>query len=149
MHSYYADRIARDGYIGLIACGCPEYAAPHNATDAVFGTNPMAYGFPTSNAEAPIVCDMATTADTRNGLLAAKHAGLAVGPHIGYDASGRQTTDPAAILEGGALRSWDGGPKGSALALLVELLTGPLVGAAVCECPNDVLCVFLRVFCTC
>lgn len=76
---------------------------------------------------------MATTADTRNGLQAAKHAGCAVAPGIGYDADGQPTTDPGAILNGGALRSWDGGPKGSALALLVELLTGPLVGAAVRE----------------
>ena len=42
----------------------------------------------------------------RYGLLEAKHAGQSVGSDIGFDAAGRVTTDPAAILDGGAIRNF-------------------------------------------
>ena len=41
------------------------------------------------------------------------------------------TTDPNEALEGGAIRPFDGGYKSSNLSLVVELLSGPLVGAAI------------------
>ncbi|GFH27677.1 uncharacterized protein HaLaN_26040, partial [Haematococcus lacustris] len=37
------------------------------------------------------------------------------------------------VLSGGALRSFDRGTKGSGLGIMVELLAGPLVGAAVSD----------------
>ena len=40
------------------------------------------------------------------------------------------TTDPAKVLDGGALRTFDKGPKGSGLSMIVQILTGPLIGAS-------------------
>jgi hypothetical protein len=48
---------------------------------------------------------------------------------VAYDADGHPTRDPNAALKG-ALRTFDRGYKSSNLALMVELLAGPLVGAA-------------------
>ena len=48
---------------------------------------------------------------------------------VAYDADGLPTDDPARALKG-ALRTFDRGYKSSNLALMVELLAGPLVGAA-------------------
>lgn len=44
------------------------------------------------------------------------------------DATGRPTTDPAAVLDGGVVLPI-GGPKGSGLAILVDVLAGVLSGA--------------------
>ena len=48
-----------------------------------------------------------------------------------YDADGNPTTDPQKAIAG-AIRSFDRSYKGSGLALIAEILAGPLVGAAFC-----------------
>jgi hypothetical protein len=57
---------------------------------------------------------------------AARETGDAIPPHWAIDADGRPTTDPHAALRG-AMRTF-GGHKGSALAAMVELLGGALIG---------------------
>jgi delta1-piperideine-2-carboxylate reductase len=49
-----------------------------------------------------------------------------VPPGTGLDASGQSTTDPAEIIKGVLLPF--GGYKGSHIAMMIELLAGPLVG---------------------
>lgn len=62
MHGrYYAEKIARQGLIGIVLAQTPEYVAPHGATEAIFGTNPIAIGIQTADSD-PIVFDMATSA---------------------------------------------------------------------------------------
>ena len=46
---------------------------------------------------------------------------------VGVDKNGNETTDPKAILEGGAILPF-GGYKGSAIAMMVELLVAGLIG---------------------
>ncbi len=48
---------------------------------------------------------------------------------VGLDAQGAATTDPQAIIDGGVLVPF-GGYKGSAIALMVELLAAGLIGQA-------------------
>ncbi|KAK9846055.1 hypothetical protein WJX84_010500, partial [Apatococcus fuscideae] len=128
---YWARRIADAGFIGLVLSQSPEYVAPHGSSQAVFGTNPIAVAVPTEHE--PMVLDMATSAAAWYDLLKAKNDGQAVPADIGYDAHGQQTTDPGAILDGGAIRPFDRSHKGSHLALLVELLTGGLACGAVTQ----------------
>ncbi|RAD84531.1 oxidoreductase, partial [Burkholderia multivorans] len=52
--------------------------------------------------------------------------GKPIPPEWAIDAQGRPTTDPQAALQG-AMRTF-GGHKGSALAAMVELLGGALIG---------------------
>jgi LDH2 family malate/lactate/ureidoglycolate dehydrogenase len=63
------------------------------------------------------------------GLREAKTAGVSIPADVAYDSAGNPTTDPARALEG-AIRSFDRGYKGAALSMMVEVLTGPLVGAS-------------------
>jgi LDH2 family malate/lactate/ureidoglycolate dehydrogenase len=49
------------------------------------------------------------------------------------DGKGNVTEDPNAAIEGGAIKTFDGSYKSSNLALIVELLAGPLVGAAIAD----------------
>lgn len=52
-------------------------------------------------------------------------------PALGYalDSEGRPATDPKAVLKGGGTVLPLGGPKGSGLAALVDVLAGVLSGA--------------------
>ena len=120
---YYASQIAQAGYIGLVFSGSGEYMAMYGSYEPLFGTNPLAFGIPTTGK--PIVFDMATAAIARFGIVEAKTAGRTIPEGVAYDKNGQITTDPGAAL-GGAIRAF-GGYKGAALALLVEVLTHPLV----------------------
>eukprot|EP00191_Tetraselmis_sp_GSL018_P003381 CAMPEP_0177610046 /NCGR_PEP_ID=MMETSP0419_2-20121207/19517_1 /TAXON_ID=582737 /ORGANISM="Tetraselmis sp., Strain GSL018" /LENGTH=812 /DNA_ID=CAMNT_0019105219 /DNA_START=292 /DNA_END=2727 /DNA_ORIENTATION=- len=129
---YYVSEIAKDGLLGFAMATSPEFVAPHGARQPVFGTNPIACAVP-SGSGAPLVVDMATSAYTLFGLFEAKTAGRDIPEGVAYDSQGLPTTDPAAALPtaGGAIRVFDRSHKGSALALLVELLAGAAVSAAV------------------
>lgn len=90
----------------------PELVAPHGSSEAVFGTNPIGVGVPADGG--PLVLDMATSAFAYYALIEHSRAGLPVPGDVGYGADGAATTDPAAILDGGALRSFDRrAPRGS------------------------------------
>ncbi|CAL8468529.1 g8069 [Coccomyxa elongata] len=126
---HWVEQIAEAGMVGVIMCQSPEYVAPHGSTEAIFGTNPIAVGCPTD--EGPLLIDLATSAQSWYSLFEAREKGKTVGGDIGYDALGDPTTDPRKILDGGAIRTFDRSYKGSALALMVEILGGALAGGAV------------------
>jgi cystathionine beta-lyase len=134
---YFAAQLARRGLVCLCLAQSPEYVAPHGAAAAVYGTNPLAVGIPRREGGdgdgAPLVLDMATSATTWWAVHQAATAGQQLPQGVAQDAAGVATTDPNAVLAGGALKSFDGSHKGSALALMVEILAGPLVGAAVLD----------------
>lgn len=124
---YWAGQIARQGLIGLVFAGSPETVSYHGSYEPIFGTNPVAIGMPTTGD--PVVLDMATAAMAYYGLIEAKTAGRKIAPDIAYDSEGNLTDDPGKAMDG-ALRPFDKSYKGAGLALMVEILTGPLVGAS-------------------
>ena len=124
---YWANKIAKEGLIGFVFAGSPETVAYHGSYEPIFGTNPIAIGIPT-DAD-PLVLDMATAAMAYYGLIEAKTAGRKIPADIAYDSEGNLTDDPAKAMDG-ALRPFDKNYKGAGLALMVEILTGPLVGAS-------------------
>lgn len=124
---YWANQIAKEGLIGFVFAGSPETVAYHGSYEPIFGTNPMAIGVPTDTD--PLVLDMATAAMAYYGLIEAKTAGKKIPSDIAYDANGQLTDDPGKAMDG-ALRPFDKSYKGAGLALMVEILTGPLVGAS-------------------
>ncbi len=124
---YWAHQIAKEGFIGFVFAGSPETVCFHGSFEPIFGTNPLAIGMPSENE--PLVLDMATAAMAYYGLIEAKTAGHKIPPDIAYDSEGNLTDDPAKAMDG-ALRPFDKSYKGASLSLMVEILTGPLVGAA-------------------
>lgn len=122
---YYARWMAEQGLIGFVCSGAPELMAMHGSYEPFLGTNPLAIGIPTAGK--PLVFDMATAAIAWYGVILAKAEGDTIPEGLAYDAEGRLTTDPEAALAG-AIKAF-GGYKGAALALIVETLTRPLVGA--------------------
>ena len=113
---------------GLAAFACTAnfpYVAPHGGQRPFFGTNPIAFAFPRSNA-APVVFDFAVSTVSRGSIQIALRDGATMPAGVGIDRDGRPTRDPAAILAGA--QTAFGEHKGAALALMVELLAAGIVG---------------------
>ena len=123
---YYANLIAQAGKIGIVMAGSPKAVAPVGSTSPILGTNPIAISTPTPAG--PVVLDMTTAKMAWYGLIQAQQAAETIAADTAYDANGAMTTDPAAAL-GGAIMAFAGN-KGSGLALMIEVLTGPLIGSA-------------------
>jgi len=114
---------------GLAAIAlCPSHAvvAPAGGSRPALGTNPIAFGWPRRDAF-PYVFDFATSATARGEIELHRRAGKSIPLGWGVDAQGEPCTDPAAVLDGGAMLTF-GGHKGSALSTMIELLAGPLIG---------------------
>lgn len=124
---YYAKKIAEQGFIGFVFAGSPETVNAHGSYEPIFGTNPLAIGVPSK--EGHVVLDMATASIAYYGLIEAKTAGRSIPNGIAYDSEGNITTDPAKAMDG-AIRPFDLSNKGSGLAMMVQVLTGPLVEAS-------------------
>uniref|UniRef100_A0A7S0JH47 Malate dehydrogenase n=1 Tax=Calcidiscus leptoporus TaxID=127549 RepID=A0A7S0JH47_9EUKA len=127
--AYYAGRMAERGLIGIALANSPEFVAAGAGGKAVFGTNPIALGFPRASAP-PLTFDMATSAIALFGVLTAKAKGELLPRGVAFGKDGEFTTDASEVLEGGAIATF-GGHKGAGLALSVELLAGALSGGAV------------------
>lgn len=124
---FYARQLADNGFIGIVLAGSPKVMAVSGGIDPVMGTNPVAIAIPTSNE--PLVLDMATAATTWFSLLNARDQNLQIPDDVAVDQNGVATTSPTEAIAG-ALRTF-GGNKGSGLALMFEILTGPLTHAAI------------------
>jgi delta1-piperideine-2-carboxylate reductase len=126
MLSYFAEMMAAEGLVSMIASNASPWVAPEGAVDGRFGTNPICYGFPSLGD--PIIWDIGTSNIMHAEVLLAKRLGKPLDPGKAWDASGKPTTDPDAALAG-AFTAW-GGHKGSGLAHVVQLL-GAMAGSPV------------------
>jgi LDH2 family malate/lactate/ureidoglycolate dehydrogenase len=122
----YAEALVKAGCFALVCSNAPPTMAPHGSNEAVFGTNPIALGIPIS-PQNQLVTDMATSMVARGKIIRAVHEGASIPSDWALDASGQRTTNPSDALNGVVLPF--AGPKGSAIALFVDLLAGVLSGA--------------------
>ena len=114
---------------GLVAFACTSYkpmVAPAGGKKSLFGTNPFSFAWP-RKGKTPVVYDMATASMAMGEVQVAKREGHKVPLGTGLSKDGKETTDPGEIADGGVLLPF-GGYKGSAIAMMVELLAGSLVG---------------------
>lgn len=121
------ERLADRGLVGFAFVAASPYVAPAGGTKPLYGTNPMAFAWP-RHEKPPVVFDQASSASARGEIQLRLRDGkeLPEGWAVGPD--GNPTTDPAQALLGAQLPF--GGFKGSNIAMMVELLAGPLVGDA-------------------
>ncbi len=120
------ERLAEAGLVALMFANTPGAIAPWGGSKAVFGTNPIAFACPHPGA-APIVVDLSLSKVARGNIMAAKQRGEAIPDGWALDQEGKPTTDPDAALRGTMLPLGDA--KGTALALMVELLAAGLTGS--------------------
>ncbi|NBB36054.1 Ldh family oxidoreductase [Pseudomonas sp. BC115LW] len=117
---------AEEGLVALSVVNSMTCVVPHGAQRPLFGTNPIAFAAPRAGGE-PIVFDLATSAIAHGDVQIAARQGQMLPEGMGVDSLGQPTRDPKAILNGGALLPF-GGHKGSALSMMVELLSAALTG---------------------
>jgi len=120
------ERLAETGLVALLFANTPAAMAPWGGAQALLGTNPIAFACPLPGRE-PIVVDLSLSKVARGNILAAKQRGERIPEGWALDEAGRPTTDPDAALRGTMLPLGDA--KGTALALMVELVAAGLTGA--------------------
>jgi (2R)-3-sulfolactate dehydrogenase (NADP+) len=123
----HAEKLAREGLIALVFGNSPKAMPFWGGTAPALGTNPIAFACPLPGSD-PLVIDLAMSVVARGKIMAAAQKGEPIAEGWAVDASGRPTTDAAAAMKGAMLPI--GGPKGSALALMVEILAAALTGSA-------------------
>lgn len=119
------EAIAAAGLAGIAMNPSHSWVAPEGGNRPVFGTNPIAFAWPRPG-RTPFVFDFATSAIARGDIELHAKQGKPIPSHWAIDVDGQPTTDPKVALQG-AMRTF-GGHKGSALAAMVELLVGALIG---------------------
>ena len=119
---YYALQAAQKGFIGIVMTASGPLMAYHGSRGSAVSTNPLAIAVPSSGRE-PIVLDMSTANVALGKVMAAKDAGKSIPPDWGVDEQGQPTTDPKQVATLTPL----GGPKGSGLSLMIEILASVLV----------------------
>lgn len=117
--------LAEQGLVAIAFVNSPPYMAPAGGTKKFFGTNPMSFAYPRADGGA-MAWDQASSMMARGEISIAMRDGHAIPEGAGIDADGNPATDPAAILAGAQLPF--GGYKGGAIALMVDLMCGPLIG---------------------
>ncbi|MGG1397145.1 Ldh family oxidoreductase [Bacillus salipaludis] len=125
--SYFCQLACEENLACIGFTNSPSAMAPWGGKKPFFGTNPIAFGFPTGN-DAPVIIDLSTSIAARGKIILAAKQGSEIPEGWALDADGNPTNNPNEALIGSVLPL--GGAKGSALALGVEILTGILSGAA-------------------
>jgi (2R)-3-sulfolactate dehydrogenase (NADP+) len=118
---WFVDRLARHGLVSLMFANSSPLMAPHGGRRPWFGTNPFAWGAPRRNGE-PVVADLSSSMVAWVKVNAAAQAGESIPLGWAIDADGNPTTDARAALSGSMAPA--AGHKGSALALLVDIMSG-------------------------
>jgi (2R)-3-sulfolactate dehydrogenase (NADP+) len=111
------------GLVGIAFSTGPAVMPPWGGDKALLSTSPIAAGIPTNP---PTVVDLATSAVARGKIQAKAQAGAELEPGWAFTKDGTPTTDAKEALAG--MLAPLGGVKGYAVAVLVESLTGMLIG---------------------
>jgi (2R)-3-sulfolactate dehydrogenase (NADP+) len=123
--SVQVEKIANQGLIGVMMANTPKAIAPWGGKDPFFGTNPIAFAVPRITND-PLVIDLSLSKVARGKIMHAKKVNTKIPEGWALDSSGKPTTDPDQALKGSMLPI--GEAKGSALALMVEILAATLSG---------------------
>jgi LDH2 family malate/lactate/ureidoglycolate dehydrogenase len=124
--AYWAQRMAREGMLGIVMCNATPLVAPWQGKEPRLGTNPICVALPGDDIW---LLDMATTTVALNRIWKAAANGEKNIPEgWAMDKDGIPTTDTQAALSG--LPMPLGGYKGTGLAVMVEILCAVLSGGA-------------------
>jgi ureidoglycolate dehydrogenase (NAD+) len=122
--SYFVLHAVTKNMLGVAVTHTDKCVAPYGGSQAFFGTNPIAFGFPTRKHD-PVVLDMATSNTAFGKILHAREQNSEIPGDWGIDENGNPTTDPHKVA---ALTPF-GTHKGYGIALVIDVLTGVLMGA--------------------
>ncbi|KAH8817080.1 Malate/L-lactate dehydrogenase [Xylogone sp. PMI_703] len=134
MGATYLMRAIKAGFAAFAFTNASRSMPPWGAKEALFGTSPFAVGIP-GGEKGDFVLDMSPSVAARGKIRKAERRGESIPEGYALDEEGRPTTDPTAALKGVVLPI--GGPKGSGLAMMMDLFGGVLSGASFGGDVND------------
>jgi len=123
---HHVERLAERGVVGLVFGNSPAGIAPWGGSRPLFGTNPIAFGFPRADAR-PVVVDLSLSKQARGKIKLAADEGRPIPEGWALDDAGNPTTDAQAAMSGSMLPLGDA--KGAALVLAVEVMAAAMTGA--------------------
>jgi delta1-piperideine-2-carboxylate reductase len=130
MHHFAAlwpemELMTQQGLVAMTMTSAFPIVPPPGGAKPLFGTNPIAFGWPRNNGEA-VIFDMATAARAHGEILMAAREGKQLPPGTIIDKYGNPSTNPEDV-HGGAILAF-GGAKGALVSMMVELMAGALMG---------------------
>ena len=122
MAGFYINHLVSQGYMGMVLTATDALLIPFGSREPFFGSNPIAIGFPSTNGG--VVLDMATTSIPYGKIALAKSEGQQIPREWGFDENGQPTTDPNRVVGLHPIA----GPKGSGLAMIIDIFCSILSG---------------------
>ena len=124
---YYPLKAAEQGCIGILFSNSPAQMAPFGGKEKLLGTNPFSAVIPVPGGD-PIIVDMATSVVAKSKFKLYKEAGKQLPDGWALDENGLPTNDPEEGIKGLVLPM--AGFKGYGIAMLIDLISGLVSGAA-------------------
>ncbi|KOS22147.1 putative oxidoreductase [Escovopsis weberi] len=128
MSAWLVQQAIDAGMMSLVFTNSSPALPAFGGKSKLLGVSPIAAGAPGKEASSNFILDMAPSVAARGKIYKAKRRGEKIPADWALDAEGRSTEDPAAALGGVMLPM--GGPKGSGLAIMMDVFSGVLSGAA-------------------
>ncbi|XDG08403.1 hypothetical protein ABKA04_008018 [Annulohypoxylon sp. FPYF3050] len=126
MSAWIVQQAIDEGMMSLVFTNSSPALPVFGGKSKLMGVSPIACGAP-GGKEKPFILDMAPSVAARGKIYKAKRRGEKIPLDWALDAEGRPTDDPTAALGGVMLPM--GGPKGSALAIMMDVFSGVLSGS--------------------
>ncbi len=127
LSSYFIQKAVSKNLIAMCFTNAPPAIAPYGAKRSLFGTNPIAFGFPSSKKK-PFIFDSSMSKINRGKIRVAAKLGKKIPYGVALDKNGKITTSAKKALEGVQLPIGDF--RGSGLAWVVDILSGVVTGSA-------------------
>lgn len=126
MSAWLVQQALDAGMMSLVFTNSSPALPVWGGKEKLMGVSPIACGAPGDKHH--FILDMAPSVAARGKIYKAKRRGEKIPMDWALDGQGRKTDDPAAALEGVMLPM--GGPKGSALSIMMDVFSGVLSGSA-------------------
>ncbi|KAG9243608.1 putative malate/L-lactate dehydrogenase [Calycina marina] len=127
MSAWVVQQALDAGMMSLVFTNSSPALPVWGGKEKLMGVSPIACGAPGNDGK-DFILDMAPSIAARGKIFKAKRRGESIPEDWALDKDGNKTTDPAAALEGVMLPM--GGPKGSALSVMMDVFSGVLSGSA-------------------
>ncbi|GFF54733.1 L-sulfolactate dehydrogenase [Aspergillus lentulus] len=127
MAATYVIQALEKDMISLVFTNSAKQMPPFGGKENLLGISPFAAGAP-SRTEVPYILDMAPSVVAKGKIRRAARRGEPIPEGWAFGPDGKPTTDANVALNGSMAPI--GGPKGSGLAILMDIMSGVLSGAA-------------------
>lgn len=127
MSAWVVQQAVDAGFLSLVFTNSSPALPAWGGREQILGVSPIACGAP--GEPVPFILDMAPSVAARGKIYKALRRGEAIPDDWALDAEGNRTTDPGRALDGGVMLPM-GGPKGSALAIMMDVFSGVFSGSA-------------------